>query len=218
MVEIGVTPCMGVWIETHLQVYGDGQQESHPVWVCGLKLGCTALAAGLTWSHPVWVCGLKRHRLRSTRWLYWSHPVWVCGLKLQSAVGHVLVSGHTLYGCVDWNLSKSSMNEDKAVTPCMGVWIETYRNLQWMKTKQSHPVWVCGLKRPCRSVSLPSTPSHPVWVCGLKLRRSLGCIGNGMSHPVWVCGLKRQYHEGSAIDGERLLSYPVWVCGLKHPR
>ena len=79
MVEIGVTPCMGVWIETHLQVYGDGQQESHPVWVCGLKLGCTALAAGLTWSHPVWVCGLK----------------------LQSAVGHVLVSGHTLYGCVD---------------------------------------------------------------------------------------------------------------------
>ena len=167
MVEIGVTPCMGVWIETHLQVYGDGQQESHPVWVCGLKLGCTALAAGLTWSHPVWVCGLKRHRLRSTRWLYWSHPVWVCGLKLQSAVGHVLVSGHTLYGCVDWNLSKSSMNEDKAVTPCMGVWIETSVSVSLSSLHSVTPcmgVWIETPPQPWLHWQRYVTPCMGVWI------------------------------------------------------
>ena len=29
---------MGVWIETQLIAYGDALIESHPVWVCGLKL------------------------------------------------------------------------------------------------------------------------------------------------------------------------------------
>ena len=33
-----VTPCMGVWIETNLQAKGWEDFESHPVWVCGLKL------------------------------------------------------------------------------------------------------------------------------------------------------------------------------------
>ena len=32
--------------------------------------------------------------------------------------------------------------------------------------------------------------SHPAWVCGLKrYRYSTGGVGNG-SHPAWVCGLK----------------------------
>ena len=33
-----VTPCMGVWIETAQSLNLGFEEESHPVWVCGLKL------------------------------------------------------------------------------------------------------------------------------------------------------------------------------------
>ena len=33
---------------------------------------------------------------------------------------------------------------------------------------ESHPAWVCGLKRPCSTQSLFWQLSHPAWVCGLK--------------------------------------------------
>ena len=39
----GVTPCMGVWIETAETDFADIPQLSHPVWVCGLKLHCLAI-------------------------------------------------------------------------------------------------------------------------------------------------------------------------------
>ena len=32
-----VTPCMGVWIETGSLPGGEDENVSHPVWVCGLK-------------------------------------------------------------------------------------------------------------------------------------------------------------------------------------
>ena len=32
------------------------------------------------------------------------------------------------------------------VTPCMGVWIETCSNIYLLLPALSHPVWVCGLK------------------------------------------------------------------------
>ena len=36
---------------------------------------------------------------------------------------------------------------------------------------ESHPAWVCGLKRilPCANIS--NRVSHPAWVCGLKPKR-----------------------------------------------
>ena len=34
---------------------------------------------------------------------------------------------------------------------------------------ESHPAWVCGLKRPAATSPSPSLVSHPAWVCGLKL-------------------------------------------------
>ena len=75
----------------------------------------------------------------------------------------------------------------------MGVWIETRIKHRQIADRYVTPcmgVWIeTGIPKWLK----PVLPSHPVWVCGLK-------------------------HEGSAIDGERLLSYPVWVCGLKHPR
>ena len=54
------------------------------------------------------------------------------------------------------------------VTPCMGVWIETFPacriGCRWL----SHPVWVCGLKQDRTSCHTCEGRSHPVWVCGLK--------------------------------------------------
>ena len=34
--------------------------ESHPAWVCGLKLDRMITFASVGSSHPAWVCGLKR--------------------------------------------------------------------------------------------------------------------------------------------------------------
>ena len=34
--------------------------ESHPTWVCGLKLLDIIFATGNGKSHPTWVCGLKQ--------------------------------------------------------------------------------------------------------------------------------------------------------------
>ena len=55
-----------------------------------------------------------------------------------------------------------------AVTPCMGVWIETFVLAQYGFVAQSHPVWVCGLKHIRLTFTEYPIMSHPVWVCGLK--------------------------------------------------
>ena len=38
---------------------------------------------------------------------------------------------------------------------------------------ESHPAWVCGLKRYYQTKCIPKIPSHPAWVCGLK---HSGCL------------------------------------------
>ena len=35
--------------------------ESHPAWVCGLKLNIIRIFIGKISSHPAWVCGLKQY-------------------------------------------------------------------------------------------------------------------------------------------------------------
>ena len=54
-----------------------------------------------------------------------SHPAWVCGLK------------HYLFGL---------NNIFQLVTPCVGVWIETFSTFFSTRKATSHPAWVCGLK------------------------------------------------------------------------
>ena len=34
----------------------------------------------------------------------------------------------------------------KMVTPCVGVWIETFGRRDRRQVIESHPAWVCGLK------------------------------------------------------------------------
>ena len=57
-----------------------------------------------------------------------SHPAWVCGLKLAVRNTQDQLSGHTLRGCVDWNL---------------------YFIVDFYCFVESHPAWVCGLKLLC---------------------------------------------------------------------
>ena len=78
--------------------------QSHPSWVCGLKLEVESSKHKYVESHPSWVCGLKHSVLLGCKDKSESHPSWVCGLKLLQVVNLL----HRL-----------------AVTPFVGVWIET---------------------------------------------------------------------------------------------
>ena len=98
-----VTPCVGVWIETNNWEPSPQMGEVTPcvgVWIE------TFLITNLIYyqkSHPAWVCGLKHEYICPSYKYLLSHPAWVCGLKPQIDASNCSV----------------------AVTPCVGVWIET---------------------------------------------------------------------------------------------
>jgi len=76
--------------------------ESHPTWVCGLKLNGSWEVSGTTkLSHPTWVCGLKQAmmllRLISSVTPYVGVWIETCTFPL---VREIVIS-HTLRGCVD---------------------------------------------------------------------------------------------------------------------
>ena len=98
-----VTPCVGVWIETLTFVWNNRNNRSHPAWVCGLKRLMHHQKTLLSLSHPAWVCGLKPYFFRLCVFNQVSHPAWVCGLK------HLF-----------------------------SPWKQKFHS--------SHPAWVCGLK------------------------------------------------------------------------
>ena len=97
--------------------------QSHPSWVCGLKLFARLNKSTFAASHPSWGCGLKLAMETNTCctlgvtpfvgvWietfialntssLFLSHPSWVCGLKLLRGRLYSSRMGHTLRGCVD---------------------------------------------------------------------------------------------------------------------
>ena len=75
--------------------------ESHPAWVCGLKLVGSYCYCGFYWSHPAWVCGLKHNHNECLPTHLKSHPAWVCGLKRLINKWMYTGGGHTLRGCVD---------------------------------------------------------------------------------------------------------------------
>ena len=56
---------------------------------------------------------------------------------------------------------------------------------------ESHPTWVCGLKRLNCGHCGYATWSHPTWVCGLKPTFIMTLSKDIGSHPTWVCGLKQ---------------------------
>ena len=101
-------------------------------------------------SHPAWVCGLKLEYLLFSNTHFRSHPAWVCGLK------------RIIIMClINWY----------CVTPCVGVWIETFPTENGVMLDVSHPAWVCGLKRKDWMRKTPGvavTPCVGVWIETLK--------------------------------------------------
>ena len=161
-----VTPCVGVWIETTNTKKWYTTEGSHPAWVCGLKLCCIIYLETEIGSHPAWVCGLKLPlgRLRASAR---GHTLRGCVDWNYKAITQYKKTGsHTLRGCVDWNyadreerlnkikshpawvcglkLRRSTNNiTSKRVTPCVGVWIETYNVDYWDGTSQRHTLRGC---------------------------------------------------------------------------
>ena len=52
-------------------------------------------------SHPAWVCGLKLYQIQHHHHSLMSHPAWVCGLKHNFKFLSLSIGCHTLRGCVD---------------------------------------------------------------------------------------------------------------------
>ena len=147
-------------------------------------------------------------------------------------------SGHTLYGCVDWNSSDHRPTLCTQVTPFMGVWIEIPNDIGInLSEVTSHPLWVCGLKCHSPAIYYESTLRHTLYGCVDWNRSGIGCpsLSNGhtlygcvdwnhiskvctngayQSHPLWVCGLK-SFLSLSPVHWQ--MSHPLWVCGLKLP-
>ena len=109
----GVTPFVGVWIETRVVRDDWAERSVTPfvgVWIETI-LPVNSQTSGR--SHPSWVCGLKPSFLMLLSQHLRSHPSWVCGLKLL-----LLAISALMY-----------------VTPFVGVWIETkaeHGALRWM--------------------------------------------------------------------------------------
>ena len=168
--------------------------ESHPSWVCGLKLNINLKFARKILSHTLRGCvDWNTNGWDISNAIIMSHPSWVCGLKLLSLVRSLLLICHTLRGCVDWNDNSSRSNKTSI---------------------KSHPSWVCGLKHH-QHQQRPSndwvTPFVGVWIetCHYRIlwgRNShtlRGCVDWNftfliklfmqlLSHPSWVCGLKQK--------------------------
>ena len=95
---------MGVWIETRSRKPETSTIASHTL------RGC------VDWNLPM--------QQKSTPFIM-SHPSWVCGLKLPFRLPCYTYKCHTLRGCVDWNYILLACRAIYAVTPFVGVWIET---------------------------------------------------------------------------------------------
>ena len=121
-----VTPCMGVWIET---IYpGESQAGSNVTPCMGVWIETAwSLLGNKKWEcHTLYGCVDWNSDDRKNLTALCRHTLYGCvdwnpSLFQASST----VTRHTLYGCVDWN-------------PCFMPWA--------MRTRLSHPVWVCGLK------------------------------------------------------------------------
>ena len=129
---------------------------------------------------------------------------------------HVICShfriSHTLYGCVDWNFSWYISFCCCFVTPCMGVWIETFWAMPKRSGVWSHPVWVCGLKQRFRErdSEIQVTPCMGVWIETVALIQLFTAVEVTPCMGVWIETWRQQLWLRYS------LSHPSWVCGLKH--
>ena len=105
MLENGVTPHVGVWIETISPRPYKRWKESLPMWECGLKHPGRELGNGL-WSHSP--CGsVDWNGDKRVKQIIadMSLPMWECGLKLVLVQRTRVTLSHSPCGSVDWNVS-----------------------------------------------------------------------------------------------------------------
>ena len=120
-----VTPCVGVWIETCHQEGDDTFPESHPAWVCGLKLRWALL-------------------------LLWIRVTPCVGVWIETFITNKYTGARIVTPCVGVWIETRALPQaftQMTVTPCVGVWIETQYGSVAALPALSHPAWVCGLKR-----------------------------------------------------------------------
>ena len=72
----------------------------------------------------------------------------------------------------------------------MGAWIETYINTPDPTARQSHPVWVRGLKHFGSDVSNSLFKVAPCMGAWIETFIRFSIHAKYLSHPVWVRGLK----------------------------
>ena len=117
---MNVTPCVGVWIETDLSALSIRATESHPAWVCGLKL--------------------------SNRQICLLNLVTPCvGVWIETSVIGICLPSVLVTPCVGvWIETQTRTKSPRFydVTPCVGVWIET-RHCQTMSERQGHTLRGC---------------------------------------------------------------------------
>ena len=87
------------------------------------------------------------------------------------------------------------MGHNRAVTPYVGVWIETGIFLYVSVVRMSLLMWECGLKQ-CRiSLTYVVLLSLLMWECGLKHYQTIITEANKESLLMWECGLKHNAPE-----------------------
>ena len=227
-----VTPCVGVWIETALKQVPGITSPSHPAWVCGLKQemvnsevlllghtlrGCVDwndYAEGIqvdVYSHTLrgcvdWNCSALSIAARA--WA--SHPAWVCGLKLIGKKRKSVNRRHTLRGCVDWNFSNALIKRWEESHTLRGCVDWNSHSVKRFLKQQSHTLRGCvdwnleshkeerprarHTLRGCvdwnwdeAPIALPARESHPAWVCGLKRPQQLNSIFVPQGHTLRGC-------------------------------
>ena len=143
--------------------------ESHPSWVCGLKLNevvkvehcelCHTLRGCVDWNinYNCFFCHNSCHTLRGC--VDWNHPILNQLANLDS---------HTLRGCVDWNIFiRRYKSNFYFVTPFVGVWIETPLPVRQLADWNVTPfvgVWIETTSLRLSSVWILVTPFVGVWI------------------------------------------------------
>ena len=120
-----VTPCVGVWIETEIDLNEYLQKKSHTL------RGC------VDWNRHVWwilrwrfvtpCVGVWIETKTRNLWIvtFLSHPAWVCGLKLTLVLIPVVLCVTPCVGVWIETNKRALSFLVLSVTPCVGVWIET---------------------------------------------------------------------------------------------
>ena len=98
------------------------------------------------------------------------------------------------------------------VTPYVGVWIETTYLLPYSVNIKSHPTWVCGLKLylVIQNKKEPAvTPYVGVWIETSMIAFICVLVFVTPYVGVWIETITY------SCDNRRRKSHPTWVCGLK---